>query len=520
MATKGFVLLTGATGTLGTFLLRDLLLGGRPVAVLVRDTPRQSAVERVAEAVAFWSDTLGRSLPRPTVLPGDLTVPGLGLSVADRGWLGRYCRIVIHAAADLSFRATAAGEPWRTNVEGTAALLDLCRRLGLTQFHYVSTAFVCGRRSGRIEEDDLERGQDFHNSYEESKFEAERLVRLALGVLATVYRPTVIVGDSASGYTAGFSGLYRVLGVAAQLAPPRPAGPRRLPLRLPLTGDELCNLVPVDWVSRAVVDLVNQPPHHGRTYHLASPVPAPGRLIGAAAAEVLGVEGVRFAGPEGSFRPTRLERLFWDGVREYWPYLAGNPAFDCTNTRAALPHRPVPPVDRALLVRLVRFAEADDWGRRRREQTGGSARDCADYVERFFPHHARRSRLARAVGLDLVVGIDLRGPGGGEWSCEWCKGELTSLTRGLSERAAVIYHLGTTAFDAVVSGRLTPQQAFFEQQIEVSGDLETALKLAVLFGHFLEEIRAVAATGTPALSAEDLPSSRLLSTGSFGSLRS
>jgi hypothetical protein len=81
----------------------------------------------------------------------------------------------------------------------------------------------------------------------------------------------------------------------------------------------------------------------------------------------------------------------------------------------------------------------------------------------------------------------------------------------LSDRAAVTYRLGPATFDAVVSGRLTPQQAFFEQQIEVTGDLETALKLAVLFGHFLEEVRAHTTTGSADLPAEERPSSRPIS---------
>ena len=113
----------------------------------------------------------------------------------------------------------------RTNVGGTAALLDLCRRIGLPRFHLVSTAFVCGRCRGRICEEDLDLGQEFHNPYEQSKFEAERLVRQADGIEPTIYRPAVIVGDSRTGQTSTFTGLYRVLEMAVRLAePPGPAG--------------------------------------------------------------------------------------------------------------------------------------------------------------------------------------------------------------------------------------------------------------------------------------------------------
>ena len=74
------ILLTGATGLLGRYLLRDLLLADTPVAVLVRRGRRQSAAERVEAMMLSWEAMLDRELPRPHVLEGDLTKPGLGLS--------------------------------------------------------------------------------------------------------------------------------------------------------------------------------------------------------------------------------------------------------------------------------------------------------------------------------------------------------------------------------------------------------------------------------------------------------
>jgi predicted lipid carrier protein YhbT len=112
---------------------------------------------------------------------------------------------------------------------------------------------------------------------------------------------------------------------------------------------------------------------------------------------------------------------------------------------------------------------------------------CRHYIEKVFPRQARRSRLAREAGLDLTVGIDLQGPGGGQWSCKWEQGELTCVSCGLDEDAAVTYHTDPATLEAVVSGLLTPQEAFFEQRIAITGDLEAALKLAFLFRQFLAE---------------------------------
>lgn len=317
------------------------------------------------------------------------------------------------------------GEPWRTNVEGTKSLLSLCRDVGLSDWHHVSTTFVCGRRAGTIAEKDLDHGQTFHNSYEESKCRAEQLVRETPGIRATIYRPSVIVGDSRTGYTSSYNGLYRFLELAVRLASvDSPPDEPRLPLRVPLDGDEPWNLVPVDWVSHAIVELLAKPQWHGRSFHLVSRSPVSTRLVRDVGAKELELQGVEFAGSEGVEHPSRLEQLFHENIREYWPYLGGNPEFASTNTNSALPDLPPPTVDRPMLERLIRFAVADRWGRTPSRTTEvcrqPSARSwCGEYIEEVFPIQARRSSLAREAGLDLTICIDLRGPGGGQWSCKW-----------------------------------------------------------------------------------------------------
>jgi nucleoside-diphosphate-sugar epimerase len=507
------ILLTGATGLLGRYLLRDLLAAGKPVAVLARDAGGRSAQERIAELVACWSDALGRPLPRPVVLSGILGPDGPGLSAADRRWLGRRCQAVLHAAASLSFRATLDGEPWRTNVEGTQALLRLCTAAGIAEWHHVSTAFVCGRRTGTILEDELDCGQAFYNPYEHSKHEAERCLRAAPGLRLTVYRPSVIVGDSATGHTSSYAGIYRFLELADRLADAHtPAGSgaqclnRQLPLRLPLTGAELTNLVPVDWVARAIRELAERPAWRGGTYHLVARAPVPSRLLHRLAVEELNVEGFELGGPDGCHKPSRLEELFREGLTEYWPYLGGCPDFSWTNTARALPELPPLAVDEPLLRRLIRFALGDRWGRRepqpRSTPVSGAQSFCADYLERIFPPQARQSRLARHARLTVRVSLSVRGPGGGQWSCRWSQGELDAVVPGLDERADVTYHTDPATFEAVVRGRQTPQEAFFEQRITISGDLETALKLAVLFAQFLGENPYVPSQRKEALHAK------------------
>jgi len=484
MSARPFVLLTGGTGLVGRYLLRDLSRYRFPLAVLARDAPSASAADRVHALTAFWEESLATRLPRPVVLAGDLREPGLGLAVGDRAWLGRHCGAVVHAAADVSFRPSADGEPWRTNADGTGRLVALAVACGIPDFHHVSTAFVCGDGPGPHPEDDLGRRAAFRNDYERSKHAAERAVRRAAGVRATVYRPAVIVGDSRTGYTSTYHGPYRFLEAAHRLS--RRAGPRRrLALRLPFAGGEPRNLVPVDWVARAIARIVRRPARHGRTYHLVARRPTPVADILAAAEAVLGLDGIELIGRHPA-DPTPVEDAFLAAVRDYWPYLGGDPAFDDRNTRAALPRLPPPRVDRRVLARLIRFAAGDRWGRGRRPERDPAAIDCGDYVERFFPDAAGRSFLA-GLPIDADLGFEVRGPGGGEWVCRVRNGRVVEVLREPVGAADVAYRLDGPTFAAVVAGRQTPQAAFFDRRIEIRGRVETGLKLAALFARFVRE---------------------------------
>jgi thioester reductase-like protein/putative sterol carrier protein len=491
------ILLTGATGLLGRYVLRDLLLRGIRVATLVRDRTEGRAADRVAEVIDLWCRELGRRLPEPVVIAGDILDVDLGLTAADRRWLSARCDGVVHAAASLEFRPSPRGEPHATNVFGTRNLVDLCRRIGVSAFHHVSTAFVCGEITGPVLEVDQAQDRCFHNGYEQSKSQAEAMVRAAAGLRPTIYRPSVIVGDSRTGYTSTYHGIYRFIELACRLAQaPNQPGDRdgsslHLPLRLPLTGDEHRDLVPVDWAAQAIVRLVDRLDCHGRTYHLTASHPVPARLIKDVAEEVLGIDGVRFGGPEVFDDPTPLERWFLDHIQEFWPYLHGDPRFDRRNLDAALPDLPSVRIDGPMLARMIRYAAADGWGRgsgRRGTSAVSRARiNCRHYVEDVFPAAMRRSRVARAAGLDVAVALEVSGPGGGQWTCEWIGGNLASVRRGLREGAEVRYRTDPATFDDVIRGRQSPQEAFFARRIEVEGDVEKALKLAVLFGHILAE---------------------------------
>ncbi|MBX7103306.1 MAG: SDR family oxidoreductase [Gemmataceae bacterium] len=364
-----YLFVTGITGQVGQYLLRELLRAGRPIAALVRSRPGEDARTRLAELVDRWSEP-GFPTPRTACLEGDITLPGLGLSESDIAWIGRHCDSILHNAASLTFYGSdRSKDPWLSNLTGTQNVLDVCRLTGLKSMHYVSTAYVCGTRTGTIREDELVSPPGFRNDYEECKHAAEKLVRESgLFDTLTIYRPAMIVGDTKTGYTATYHGLYpyfQFVHLLSTYAEREEDGRFEVPVRLNLTGDEARNLVPIDWVGEMMAHILLHPELHGKTYHLTPFQPVVARTIETAMATKFGFYGVTYVGPDALTKEnqTEIEKQFYEYVATYQPYWNAEPVFDVSNSSAAAPHLPCPPVDEPYLHKLIDFAVEDRWGK-------------------------------------------------------------------------------------------------------------------------------------------------------------
>jgi thioester reductase-like protein len=358
------LLLTGATGLLGRYLMKDLTARGAKLAVLVRPSRRNNPHQRIEAAMRVWEDELGRSLPRPVVLCGDIVSPDLGLNGPELRWAAENCESVIHNAASLSFVSTGRhSEPWRSNVGGTQNILEFCEQAGIENLHHVSTAYVAGQRTGRVYESELNVGQKFANPYEESKVEAEELTRAAPFIKSlTVHRPGIIVGDSRSGLTFTYHNFYVMLQLGYTLALSK--GEQDFTgkviantFKINVDGHERKNLVPVDWVSEVMARIITNPQFHGQTYHLTPRVPITVRLIRDVMEEVVGMYGLSFSGANGSMGiDQESEQIFLKHMEVYHSYWKDDPEFDSTNTQRAVPELLCPLVDRKMMVRLARVA--------------------------------------------------------------------------------------------------------------------------------------------------------------------
>ena len=230
---------------------------------------------------------------------------------------------------------------------------------------HVSTAYVCGERSGTVLESELDRGQTFANGYEASKAAAERLVAAAAGagLDTAIARPSIVVGRSSDGVVGAFDNIYAFIRLVI-------GGHVRV---LPIHAEASLDLVPIDHVAAGLVAAAeNGPAVSGRTLHLVSGEPVPLTALIAA-----GLAYKQFHLPTvvdaSSFDPATLrpgeQRLFRQVTRLYANYLCRNPRFDAAEavTRLGLA---CPPTGEPFLRRLIDHGIASGYFREWRSVRG------------------------------------------------------------------------------------------------------------------------------------------------------
>ncbi|PRX49918.1 thioester reductase-like protein [Prauserella shujinwangii] len=346
-------LVTGATGLIGRHFTRLLLAreDTERVTLLVRERSR----DRLATLVQDW--------PHPekvTLVSGDLAEEHAGLDTTTRDGLRGHAEHVVHLAA--LYDLTADDEAsFRANVEGTRHVIELAAQLGARCLHHVSSVAVAGDYAGVFTEDMFDAGQRLVTPYHRTKFEAERLVREQQDVPWRVYRPAVVVGHSETGEMDKIDGPYYLFNAISRLT-----GVPNVPLAGPDIGDT--NIVPVDYVAKALLELVTKDGLDGRAFHLVNPEPQPVAAVYNAFAKAAGAPTVDLEFGEGiSKNLVRLARL-----SEHLPGV--------TIARDAVLERlGIPPVLLETLTFPAVFASADT-----RRELAGSGVDVPP-LERYAP---------------------------------------------------------------------------------------------------------------------------------------
>ena len=338
------LLLTGSTGALGAELL-SCLAANRPddrLFVLLRAPGQAEFAARAFSLMASLDEDV-----RARVVPvaGDVTADELGLGDEYERLSGEIDEI-FHAAACTRFDV-GVEEAAAHNIGGTRRVISLARaaqRAGRSgRLHYVSTAYVAGRRTGAVAEADLDCGQGFFNAYEWSKFRAETDVRAASRELpVTIYRPSVVVGHSQTGWARRFLGVYQVLRWIdrGQLT------------ALPCRADFELDIVPADYVAQAIVTLGALEESVGKTFHLTAGTN--NRLPLEELIRIFLHERDRRGAGE-PITDIRFDAPQADRLGPYVPYLTCPKSFDDGNARAMLNGFGVAPCHE-FFPRIVRYA--------------------------------------------------------------------------------------------------------------------------------------------------------------------
>jgi thioester reductase-like protein len=388
------LLLTGSTGFLGGELLRRLILSPeRPeICLLIRG---QDSEERFKRLIAKLVQESGSDefTSRLRLLSGDTSLENLGLGAAEFESLSRKISRIIHSSASTNLGQSIEAARLE-NVRGTRELVRLARSSGenFQTFFHVSTAYVAGDTTEKVSADRLILDGPFKNGYEQSKAEAEMLVRES-GLDYCIFRPSIIVGDSHTGITSSFNVLYVPVKFLV----------RGLFSALPLSDKAPFDAVPINYVADSIVSLsgyslvradgtvLSPALRSARCYHLAS-----GAGRESSPLEVLELVIQAFNKSKlaryGSLHIPKvisqemlnliyhsicvartgvrnLEKIFTKNLSifsqalPFLPYMIRNPQFDISATVRDLGDRGLAPLFEHYAERLFLFCFETDWGK-------------------------------------------------------------------------------------------------------------------------------------------------------------
>ncbi|MBA2735078.1 MAG: SDR family oxidoreductase [Acidobacteria bacterium] len=317
------IFLTGFPGFIAGRLVKRLAREGARFLLLVQPT----FMERAREEAVHIAEEANATADNFRLIEGDVTQPDLGISPLEIERAREETTIIFHLAAIYDL-AVEQGLAMSVNVEGTRNVNKLALTLpNLRRYHYVSTCYVAGLRTGVILETELQHESGFRNFYEETKYLAEMEVEaLKTQLPVTIHRPAVVCGDSRTGETAKYDGVYYLILYLLK-------HPSLLSLVNIGNLRVTLNLVPVDFVVEALTALVKDERAIGATLQLADPNPLTTHELFEAIARALVGRGSRLTLPVGLVRSSlslrissKITGLPQSGV----PYFFLNQTYDTT----------------------------------------------------------------------------------------------------------------------------------------------------------------------------------------------
>lgn len=263
------VLITGASGVIGSALVPLFLKDdSTKLYLLLRADSSEYLQQRLKRLGDYWGidpdtpEMTARLIP----LRGDVCQPQLGLTAAEYQNVIQTVTHVIHCAGSVKLNQPL--ETARVHaVDAARHVVKLCKdaaQVGqFKKLEFVSTVGVAGRITGLVSEQPLRQSRRFHNTYEQAKAEAETylLGEMKAGLPATIHRPSMVVGNSQTGKIMHFQVFYHLCEFLSG---------RRTYGILPNFGDWRLDIIPSDYVAKAISLSSNQPHALGKIFHLCS----------------------------------------------------------------------------------------------------------------------------------------------------------------------------------------------------------------------------------------------------------
>ncbi|MCP4252456.1 MAG: SDR family oxidoreductase [Candidatus Scalindua sp.] len=397
------ILVTGSTGFLGSVITQRLLVAGYKLKLLTRKRENETSQISFGRESLIKELILGNQLNgysqeerrvvdeqsnsdkslhelffnNVEIIDGDITFSSLGLEKQEYRKLCNEVDEVFHCAALTDFEMQGDDEHVAVNIKGTENVLQFANSGKQKRFHYVSTAYVAGKQSGVIYENEMLNEPLFNNEYERSKFVAEQLVieyAKSNDIPYTIYRPGIIVGDSKTGATCKFDNLYLFVKVLFNIKNSfdklRSGDLNDITIRVPGDPDALINLVPIDYVADAIAAILETRESIGKIYHITNPNPPQLCELRDLVMALLEIKGMHIKidrEPEKNSLST-VEKLFLRQTRSYYSYLFSKLRFNDSNTQKVLEGTGIicPVMTNELVAVLIDFAVSYNWGEEKR----------------------------------------------------------------------------------------------------------------------------------------------------------